>query len=97
MHLVSRRDQVVHSGGMPFCFAKGESIHTENSYKYSLPALNHLAEAVGFAVERVWTDERQYFSVAHLTLRPSGKNRGLPGRVGRHAMLPVREAIPATL
>jgi uncharacterized SAM-dependent methyltransferase len=34
MHLVSRRDQVVRVGGMPFFFAKGESIHTENSYKY---------------------------------------------------------------
>ncbi len=75
MHLVSRRDQVVRVGGVPFFFAAGESIHTENSYKYSLPALADLAEAGGFAVERVWTDERQYFSVAYLTLRHSGKGR----------------------
>ena len=38
MHLVSRRDQVVRVGGVRFFFAAGESIHTENSYKYSLPA-----------------------------------------------------------
>ena len=68
MHLVSRRDQVVRVGGVPFFFAAGESIHTENSYKYSLRGLADLAEAGGFAVERVWTDERQYFSVAYLTL-----------------------------
>ena len=72
MHLVSRRDQVVYVGGVPFVFAKGESIHTENSYKYSLPALTDLAEAGGFAVERIWTDARQYFSVAYLALRHSG-------------------------
>jgi len=72
MHLVSRREQVVRVGGVPFVFAAGESIHTENSHKYSLPALNDLAEAGGFAVERVWTDERQYFSVAYLALRHSG-------------------------
>ena len=97
MHLVSRRDQVIRVGGVPFLFAAGESIHTENSYKYSLPSLNDLAEASGFGVERVWTDERQYFSVAYLTPRHSGNDRVLPGRAGDRAMLPAHEAIPATL
>ena len=82
MHLVSRRDQVVRVGGMPFFFAAGESIHTENSYKYSLPALTDLAEAGGFAVERVWTDERQYFSVAYLTR--TGRRAGVFDRRGPH-------------
>ena len=68
MHLVSRRDQIVHVGGMRFFFAEGESIHTENSYKFGLRTMAELAEAGGFAVERVWTDERQYFSVFYLTL-----------------------------
>jgi L-histidine Nalpha-methyltransferase len=71
MHLVSRCDQVVRIGGVSFVFASGESIHTENSYKFSLPALAELAEANGFVVERVWADERQYFSVVYLTLRHS--------------------------
>ena len=80
MHLVSRRDQVVRVGGVPFFFAAGESIHTENSHKYSIPTLMELAEAGGFAVERVWTDEREYFGVAYLTLRQAEVVRGLhPG------------------
>jgi L-histidine Nalpha-methyltransferase len=97
MHLVSRRDQVVHVGGVPFFFVAGEAIHTENSYKYSLPALTDLAGAGGFAAERIWADERQYFSVAYLTLRHSGKDGVVPGRAGGHELLPAHEAIPATL
>jgi L-histidine Nalpha-methyltransferase len=95
MHLVSCRDQVIRVGGMPFFFARGESIHTEDSYKYSLPALNDLARAGGFAVERVWTDERRYFSVAYLTLRRSGRGM-LDDWTGGRAMLPVYESISAT-
>ena len=71
MHLVSRRDQVVRVG-VPISFAAGESIHTENSYKYSLLALAKLAEASGFTAEHVWEDERRYFCVAYLTLGRSG-------------------------
>ena len=82
---------------MPFFFAAGESIHTENSHKYSLPALTDLAEAGGFAVERVWTDERQYFSVAYLTQRHSGNDRVLPARAGRRDPLSANEAIPVSL
>jgi L-histidine Nalpha-methyltransferase len=97
MHLVSCRDQVVRVGSVPFFFAAGESIHTENSHKYSLPALTDLAEASGLVVERVWTDERRYFSVVYLTPRHSGKDSVLPGLAGSRAMLPSHEAIPATL
>jgi dimethylhistidine N-methyltransferase len=97
MHLVSRRDQIVRVGGVPFVFTAGESIHTENSYKYSLPVLNDLAEAAGFAVERVWTDERKYFSVFYLNSRHSGNDRVRPGRTGGRATLPAHEAIPATI
>ncbi len=97
MHLVSRRDQVVRVGGVPFFFAAGESIHTENSYKYSLAALADLGRASGFAAERVWVDEHQNFSVAYLTVRHSGKEGALPGRAGGRAMLPAHDAIPVTL
>ena len=61
MHLVSRRDQIVRVGGVPFFFVSGESIHTENSHKYSLTALTDLAKAGGFAVERVWTEPAPIF------------------------------------
>jgi L-histidine Nalpha-methyltransferase len=97
MHLVSRRDQVVRVGGVPFLFTVGESIHTENSYKYSLPVLADLARAGGFAVERVWVDEHQYFSVVYLDLRHSGKDGVLPGPAGGRALLQAHEAISATL
>ena len=97
MHLVSRRDQVVRVGGVPFLFTAGESIHTENSYKYSLAALADLARASGFAVERVWVDERHYFSVAYLTLRQSAQDGVLPGRADGCVLLPAHEAIPVTL
>jgi dimethylhistidine N-methyltransferase len=73
VHLVSRRDQTVRVRGVPFSFAADESIHTENSYKYTVPGLTELAGAGGFAVERVWTDERQYFSVCYFTVATVGK------------------------
>lgn len=97
MYLVSRRDQVVHVSGVPNLFATGESIHTENSYKYSLPALNDLATACGLVMERVWTDERQYFIVAYLTLRHSENDGGLSGRNGGRPMLPAHQTIPAAI
>ncbi len=66
MHLVSLRDQTVHLDDAVIPFARGESIWTESSYKYSLDEFVGMAAAAGFAVERVWTDERQWFSVQYL-------------------------------
>lgn len=96
MHLVSRCDQVVRVGGRPFFFATGESIHTENSHKYSLPALNDLAGAGGFAVDRVWFDERRYFCVAYLTLCRAGKDRVPSEHASEYEPLPVHEAVALT-
>jgi dimethylhistidine N-methyltransferase len=69
MHLVSQRSQVVHLDGKTISFAKGESIWTENSYKYNLDEFEQMAAAAGFRVERVWVDERQWFSVQYLVTR----------------------------
>jgi dimethylhistidine N-methyltransferase len=72
MRLVSRRAQRVrlfHSGGQEAVaveFREGEAITTEHCYKYDLPGFRALAERAGFRVERVWTDERQLFSVQYL-------------------------------
>ena len=44
-------------------FAEGESIHTENSHKYTPEALRELARRAGFVEEMVWTDARGWFRV----------------------------------
>jgi len=69
MHLVSQRSQVVHLDGKTISFAKGENVWTENSYKYNLDEFEQMAAAAGFRVERVWVDERQWFSVQYLVTR----------------------------
>src|SRR5690606_18698373 len=48
MHLVSRRDQDVEIQGEHCHFARGETIHTEYSYKYSPEAFQKLAEKADF-------------------------------------------------
>ncbi len=63
MHLVSREDQTTHVNGNEFSFHKGESILSEVSYKYTLEGFSALAQQGGFAVEKVWVDQRGYFSV----------------------------------
>jgi dimethylhistidine N-methyltransferase len=68
MHLVSRCNQHVHVGAEEFFFAASESIRTEYSYKFSLRELRERAAAAGFALQRVWMDERRYFSVQYLTV-----------------------------
>ena len=66
MHLISLEEQVVEVGEVPFRFAAGETIHTENSYKYSRAAFAELANRAGWRVEHVWTDDREYFGVHYL-------------------------------
>jgi len=66
MHLVSKAEQVVNVGGRAVLFADGESLHTENSYKYSLESFAELAAAAGLKVQRSWCDDDQFFSVHYL-------------------------------
>ena len=54
MHLVSRCDQVVTLGSSTFPLRFGETIHTENSYKYDLDSLTAMFTASGWTVERRW-------------------------------------------
>ena len=63
MHLMSRRRQAVRVAGQRFAFATGETIHTENSYKYAVIEFQYLARRAGFQPEQVWLDERRLFSV----------------------------------
>jgi dimethylhistidine N-methyltransferase len=66
MHLKSLVDQVVTVGLVPIHFKKGETIHTENSYKFSILAFQAMAEANGFKSQKVWTDSDSLFSVHYL-------------------------------
>jgi dimethylhistidine N-methyltransferase len=68
MHLVSAVVQTVRVAGRPFWFNAGDSIHTENSYKYDLSNFAALAAGVGLSVREVWTDEARRFSVQFLTV-----------------------------
>jgi dimethylhistidine N-methyltransferase len=56
MHLVSRRAQTVRLGGTTIRFAEGETIHTECSYKYTVPGFQALAREAGFTPAGVWHD-----------------------------------------
>jgi dimethylhistidine N-methyltransferase len=73
MHLVSLKSQIVHLDDLSIPFTKGESIWTESSYKYNLDDFKQLAADAGFQVEKVWTDERQWFSVQYL-VKTTGNN-----------------------
>jgi dimethylhistidine N-methyltransferase len=63
MHLVATEEQTVTIGEHRFHFTRGESIHTENSYKYSIGEFQALAAEAGFRAAKVWTDAKRWFSV----------------------------------
>lgn len=63
MHLQAQRDLQVSWIGGERRFRAGERIHTENSYKYSVPGFTALLERAGFARARAWTDPREWFAV----------------------------------
>jgi dimethylhistidine N-methyltransferase len=65
MHLRSRGAQSIQLGalGMTVDFAAGESIHTENSYKYRPGQAEALLAESGFRAEATWTDARGWFAV----------------------------------
>jgi len=63
MHLISQKTQTVKIGDKHIGFGSGESIHTENSYKYTVNEFQALAVSAGFCPVHVWTDEDELFSV----------------------------------
>ena len=65
MHLVSRCDQSVRVQQQDFRFAEGESIHTENSHKYSITSFAELAAAAGFTLREYWKDSRDWFATLY--------------------------------
>jgi len=69
MHLLSRRDQRVSLAGLEFSFAEGETLHTENSHKYTVGDFRALASEAGFEPGPVWCDPQRLFSVHWLDAR----------------------------
>jgi len=68
MHLESLRAQTVTVAGRAVSFEKGETIHTENSYKYTVDSFRALARDAGWRWAATWTDEKNYFSLHALRL-----------------------------
>jgi len=69
MHLKSRKRQKVSLNGSTFAFERNETIHTENSYKYTPEGFASLARQAGWLERALWTDNNGYFSVRLLTLK----------------------------
>lgn len=67
MHLVSSKDQIIQIGTEEITFAKGETIHSENSHKYSFESLTDMAAQSGWHVHEFLTDPKSMFAVCVLT------------------------------
>lgn len=67
MHLVSRCKQTIRLGSEVFPFEAGETIHTENSYKYSTQEFKRLARAAGWHLQSTWHDGNELFNVHYLS------------------------------
>jgi dimethylhistidine N-methyltransferase len=67
MHLVSLKKQAVKIAGHRYRFGVGESIHTENSYKYSVEDFRALAARADFTARKLWTDRKGAFALHGLT------------------------------
>lgn len=70
MHLVSQCKQQIRLGCKTFEFDAGESIHTENSYKYTTEEFKRLAHAAGWQLQSTWHDDNELFNVHYLSLSP---------------------------
>ncbi|MGY4827653.1 L-histidine N(alpha)-methyltransferase [Sphaerotilaceae bacterium SBD11-9] len=63
MHLEALADARVHWPGGGRSFARGERIHTENSYKYDIEGFARLLDEAGFRRTVAWTDPQRWFAV----------------------------------
>jgi dimethylhistidine N-methyltransferase len=67
MHLHSVRSQKVNIAGRTIAFRAGETIHTENSYKFTIEGFAAFAQRCGWTPRAVWTDRDGYFAVHAFT------------------------------
>jgi dimethylhistidine N-methyltransferase len=66
MHLISKRAQTVHLNGVAYEFREGESLHTENSHKFTLTGFRELAAQAGLTAGPVWMDDQRWFALQWL-------------------------------
>ena len=66
MHLISAKAQTARVRERAFAFRRGETIHTENSYKFDLTDVEALARASGWRCARTWSDPDEHFLIAGL-------------------------------
>jgi L-histidine Nalpha-methyltransferase len=72
MHLVSLCAQTVRVAGRQFAFRVGETIYTENSYKYAIDEFQAMARRAGFVPEAAWQDPDRLFAIHLLRVGPFG-------------------------
>jgi L-histidine Nalpha-methyltransferase len=75
MHLVASEDIAFTVSGNAFAMRKGESIHTENSHKFTKRSSQMLLAAAGWEPRARWTDEARQFS---LVLAEAARPRSAP-------------------
>ena len=66
MHLESRRAQSVRVAGRTFDFAPGETLHTENSHKFTVEGFAALAATAGWRLEKSWESSDPAFAIVSL-------------------------------
>src|SRR5262249_13967926 len=68
IYLIARRDCAFHAAGRTLRFQAGDTVHMENSYKYTVGEFQALAGQVGWSPLRAWSDDERLFSI-HLLQR----------------------------
>ena len=86
MHLKAARDVQFSVDGRIFSMASGETIHTENSFKYAVRDARVLLRAGGWTPIADWTDQKEFFS---LILAKVGTAVSAPNHVNGRAIFRV--------
>ncbi len=68
MHLKAKHPTTIEINGQVFPFAEGETIHTENSHKFTPESFHAVAAQAGFVPQKVWIDPEKLFSLHYLVL-----------------------------
>ena len=67
MHLRAVRSTSITIDGREFAFEQGETLHTENSHKYSIDRLKDLIEPTPWRLNHVWTDPKSWYAACLLS------------------------------